>query len=226
MFDFDLVAFFSQYAYQPTFVYLFIVLFMTASSFGLPIPVEMTLISAGLVAYMARHPDLFAPPTPDAQGVSLTVLTIVCFFSVLGSDVLVYFIGRFFGKKLIRTKFFNNSIGEKRFNKINKIFLKNSFWASGFFRFTPGIRFPGHMSCGLMGIPFWKFVLVDGIAALVSVPTQVVLVAIYGEIILAKIKEFKIAFLIIITLALGIWLAKRGYHFWQRRRAKHSDKAA
>jgi len=159
----------------------------------------MTLVSAGLVAYMARNPSLYPPPTPDAEGVNLTVLSVVCFLAVLGSDILIYFLGRFFGKKIIRTKFFNNNIGQARFNKINKLFQKYSFWACGLFRFTPGIRFPGHMSCGLMGISLWKFVTIDGIAALVSVPTQVLLVAFYGDVILEQFKKFKLILLGIIA---------------------------
>lgn len=218
MFDFDIVTFFSQYAYQPGLVYMFIVAFMTASSFGLPIPEEMTLVSAGLVAYMARNPDLFPPPYPGAEGVNLVVLCVICFFAVLGSDVLIYTLGRVFGKRLIRTELFNKTIGEKRFGKINKIFQKYSYWACGLFRFTPGVRFPGHMTCGLMGIPLWKFILVDGLAALVSVPTQVLLVAYYGEIILAKIKEFKLILLGAIVILIAIWLLKKLYHYIQRRR--------
>jgi membrane protein DedA with SNARE-associated domain len=219
MLDFDLITFFAEYAYQPMFVYSFIILFMTASSFGLPIPEEMTLISAGLVAYMARNPLEYPPPFPGAEGVNLTLLAIICFLAVLGSDILIYSFGRVFGKKLIRTKFFNNTIGQARFNKINKIFQKYSYWACGLFRFTPGIRFPGHMICGLMGIPLWKFIMVDGIAALVSVPSQVLLVAFYGDVILEKFKEFKLILLGLIGLVILIWLGKRLYHFIQRRRA-------
>lgn len=217
--EFDIVQFFSQYAYEPYTVYSFIILFMTASSFGLPIPEEMTLVSAGLVAYMARNPELYPPPTPDAVGVNLTLLAIICFIAVLGSDVLIYFLGRFFGKKIIRTKFFNNNIGQARFNKINKIFQKYSFWACGLFRFTPGIRFPGHMSCGLMGIPLWKFMTIDGIAALISVPTQVLLVAFYGDVILTQFKKFKLILLGIIGAVIVFWLLKRLYIFIQKRRA-------
>lgn len=219
MFNFDLVAFFSEYAYQPNLVYVFIIAFMTASSFGLPIPEEMTLVSAGLVAYMARHPDLFPPPYPGAEGVNLFFLTALCFFAVLGSDVLIYSLGRVFGRKIIRTELFNRTVGEKRFGKINKAFQKYSYWACGLFRFTPGVRFPGHMTCGLMGIPLWKFILVDGLAALVSVPTQVLLVAFYGELILAKIKEFKFILLILIAGIISLWLLKRLYFFIQKRRA-------
>lgn len=200
--DIDIVQFFQQYAYQPMLVYSFIVAFMTASSFGLPVPEELTLVSAGLVAYMARNPAKFPPPTPDAAGVNLVILCLVCFFAVLCSDILIYCIGKFFGRRLIQTKMFNKHFGEERFNKVNKWFDRYSAWACGMFRFMPGIRFPGHLSCGLLGVPIWKFILIDGMAALVSVPTQVLLVAYYGEIILAKIKEFKMVLGAVILIAL------------------------
>lgn len=205
----DLIAFFAEYAYSPMAVYSFIVAFMTLSSFGLPIPEEMTLVSAGLVAYMAMHPDKFPPPSPDAEGVNLTVLSIVCFVAVLGSDLVIYFIGRTFGPKLVESDFFKKKIGEKNFQRINKIFLKYSHWACGFFRFTPGVRFPGHMTCGLMGVPLWKFVAIDGTAALLSVPTQVLLVAFYGEVILAKMREFKLILAGIIGVVIVLWLLRK-----------------
>lgn len=219
MFEFDVLQFFAKYAYEPYYVYSFIVLFMTASSFGLPIPEEMTLVSAGIVAYMARNPDLYPPPFPGAEGVNLVLLCVICFIAVLGSDLLIYTIGKLFGKKLIKTEFFNNRIGHERFNKINQIFQKYSFWACGLFRFTPGVRFPGHMSCGMMGIPLWKFILVDGFAALISVPTQVLLVAYYGEVILDKIKEFKIVLAIIIGVLVVLWLGRKFFIFVRDRRA-------
>lgn len=219
MFDFDLIEFFSHYAYQPNLVYTFIIMFMTASSFGLPIPEEMTLVSAGLVAYMASHPAKFPPPTPDAHGVNLYVLCLVCFLAVIGSDILIYFLGKIFGRRIVQTKFFMNRIGEERFEKINNIFKKYSYWACGLFRFTPGVRFPGHLSCGLMGIPLWKFVIVDGTAALISVPTQVYLVATYGEVILEKIKEFKIILGCFILILLLIWGIRKAYFSYKKSRS-------
>ncbi|MFP5458564.1 MAG: DedA family protein, partial [Bacteriovoracia bacterium] len=50
---------------------------------------------------------------------------------------------------------------------------------------------PGHLSCGLLGIPLWKFLAIDGTAALISVPTQVWFVATYGEVILNSLQQFK-----------------------------------
>lgn len=216
----DVVAFLTAYAYEPVKVYGFIVLFMTASSFGLPIPEELTLVSAGIVAYMAGHPAKYPPPYPGAEGVNLIVLSIVCFVAVLGSDVLIYFLGKTFGRRIVQSKFFNKRISQERFNKINNVFNKYSHWACGLFRFTPGIRFPGHLSCGLMGVPLWKFILIDGAAALISVPTQVLLVAYYGEVIVSKFKEFKIAVGGIILALLVIWLLKRVYQLFSAKKAR------
>ena len=216
MSEIAILEFFANYAYQPYMVYGFVVLFMTASSFGLPIPEEMTLVSAGLVAYMAQNPAEFPPPTPGAEGVNLIVLSIVCLISVLGSDLLIYMIGKVYGQKVVNSDFFNKRIGQERFQKINKIFNKYSYWACGIFRFTPGVRFPGHMTCGLMGVPLWQFLLVDGAAAVISVPTQVLLVASYGEVILDKIKEFKIILFGIIGIAILIWLLKKLFERMQK----------
>lgn len=220
MFNIDLIGFFAAHAYEPLQVYGFIVLFMTASSFGFPIPEEVVLVSAGLVAYMAGHPEAYPPPTPGAEGVNLLVLCAVCFFAVLGSDILIYFIGKIFGRRIVQSKFFNERVSQERFNKINNVFNKYSHWACGLFRFTPGVRFPGHLSCGLMGVPLWKFVLIDGCAALISVPTQVFLVSYYGEVILEKFKEFKLAVGAVLLAFLAFWILKRLYQIFSTKKAR------
>lgn len=207
----SLMAFFSQYAYQPSYVYGFITLFMFASSFGLPVPEELVLISAGLVAYMARNPQLYPPPYPGAEGVNTITLALVCFLAVFLSDFLVYLIGKFFGARIIKTKFFQKQVAGEGFNKINSWFQKYGGLACGIFRFTPGLRFPGHMSCGLLGIPAWKFIAIDGLAALISVPTQVYFVSEYGGVVLDKIAQFKIYALEIAGVILVLWLIRKVY---------------
>ena len=206
-----LFQFFTQFAYEPDKVYLFICCFMLAASFGLPIPEELTLISAGLVAYAAQHPDLFPPPYPGAQGVNTITLCIVSFLAVFCSDLVVYLIGKIFGGRIIKTNFFQKRVAGSVFDKINSWFQKYGGWACGIFRFTPGLRFPGHLSCGLLGIPLWKFCAIDGLAALVSAPTQVYFVATYGGTVLKHFKEFKLVLLSILGVALIVWLVRKVY---------------
>lgn len=213
----NLMAFFSQYAYQPMFVYMFVTLFMFAASFGLPIPEELVLVTSGLVAYIAHHPEefpKFPPPTPDAVGVDITTLCFVSFFAVLGSDTIVYLIGKLFGGKIIKTKFFQKQVAGEGFDRINRWFQKYGALAAGIFRFTPGLRFPGHLSCGLLGLPLWKFLAVDGSAALFSVPTQVYIFGTYGGVMLEKVAEFKKWVLIGLAILALSWLLKKVYHKW------------
>lgn len=212
MLDFSqasLINLFSEYAYQPMHVYTLIVLFMFASSFGLPIPEELVLLAAGLVAYIAKDPINFPPPSAEAVGVNVTVLSFVCFFSVFISDLTVYLIEKYFGVKLIKTKYFREKLNGNIFNKINEWFKRYGGYACGIFRFIPGLRFAGHMSCGLMGIPLYKFILIDGGAALISVPTQVYFVATYGDVVLERFKEFKIAIVILILISIIFYISKK-----------------
>ena len=214
MIDFSeasLIALISEYAYKPYQLYAMITLFMLASSFGLPIPEEIVLIAAGLVGHMAKNPHLY--PSAEAGGpvVNVTTLAIVCFLAVFLSDVLIYLIGRIFGARILRSSFFNQRIRGATFEKINKWFIKYGGLACGIFRFTPGLRFAGHLSCGFLGVPLWKFMLVDGMAALISVPTQIYIVSEYGDLVLTNLKRFKGALFLVLAVVLISYAFKRIY---------------
>ena len=181
---------------------------MFASSFGLPLPEEVTIISASLTAFMATHPKLYPPPSPDLVGVDPVTLAIVCTLSVFVSDYVIYWIGAFFGDRLMRHKRWGKHFKGKTFQRVKRWVHRYGTLAPFVFRFTPGIRFPGHMMCGVTGLPRWKFILVVGIAAAISVPTQVLLISYYGEVILVmlgKVKTVVIAAALIGFLGLLIY---------------------
>ncbi len=204
-----LLTFFSAYAYQPWLVYGFIIVFMLASSFGFPVPEELVLISSGLVAFLAKNPDKFPPPSPDAVPVDMWTLMIVCFLAVFLSDFLVYSIGKYLGKYLLKYAWMQKQVNGKAYAMTQKWFDKYGTWCCGIFRFTPGLRFPGHIWCGMLGIPVWKFVLIDGAAALFSVPTQVYLVATYGEHIIGYLQEVKYVTFGILLVAFIVWFVRK-----------------
>jgi len=212
----DVLNWFTQYAYQPALVYLAIFLLMLASGFGLPAPEEITLVSAGLVCYFGSRPDLYPPPYEGAVAVNAYVTAGVAFFSVLFSDCLVFFLGRRFGGQFLRSRYTTRF--RARMDDVAKWTKKYGMWAAGAFRFTPGLRFPGHFACGMMGLSTAKFVMVDALAAGISVPTQVLLVAFYGEHILIYFKQFKIVLAVIIALVAGYYLAR-----WLRRRSARKN---
>lgn len=214
-----IIAWFAQYAYQPLTVYAAIFFVMFISSFGFPIPEEVTLVGAGLVCYMGSRPDLYPPPYPGAPVVHTYWAAMIAFGSVIFSDTLVFTLGRRFGGRLLRSRFMERY--QVSMAKISRWTTDYGAWAAGIFRFTPGLRFPGHFACGMLGLTRLKFVAVDGIAALFSVPTQVVLVAWYGEHILKYFKQFKLVIFSILAIIFIVYVIRkvRG----QRLSAKESS---
>lgn len=212
----QILGFFAQYAYAPLTVYGIIVVLMVLSSFGLPVPEEVTLLSAGLVAHMAAHPAEYPPPFEGAVGVQTLNVAIVAFLAVFLSDFLVFSLGKYFGPKIFASKFMKKLSPEAK-DKIFKWTRKYGAFAGGIFRFTPGLRFPGHLACGMLGTKTWKFVTVDGIAALISVPTQVYLISYYGREILSTVREFKIWFFSALAVFIVIWALKK---LWTKSRAR------
>jgi membrane protein DedA with SNARE-associated domain len=205
-FEQQVIYWLTELSQHPFHLYIAVVLILTASSFGLPLPEEVVLITCGLVGSIAltESKKTGLPPTIDIENLAL-----VCFLAVFLSDFLVFFLGRKLGTPLLQKKPFNKVLTPEVMQKIEHYTKKFGPLACGVFRFTPGLRFPGHFMCGALKVSYKNFILVDGFAALVSVPTQVLLIGYYGESILVHFKEFKIALLILLVLGVIGWFIYR-----------------
>jgi membrane protein DedA with SNARE-associated domain len=201
--------FLAQYAYQPEWVYAAVVGMMLASGFGFPLPEEVTLISLGVLAFMGTRPDLFPPPEVGSTPINVHHAAIVAFAAVVLSDSLIYCLGRIWGRKLLYHEKMRRLVSVESLKKVEARTKRYGMIAVFAFRFTPGVRFPGHLACGAMKFEYWKFVLVDCFAALISVPTQIYLVAIYGEPIINFLKEVKIGIFILLGIAGLFYLFRR-----------------
>lgn len=199
----------TPYAYEPMWIYTFLIGMMLLSAVGLPLPEEATLVSVGILAYMGSHPDKYPPPYPGAPHVHAQTAAIVAFLAVFTSDFLIYALGRLYGRAIFEWKPVRSVLSEDNRLKIEKWTHKYGAYACGIFRFTPGIRFPGHLACGMLKFPAWKFALIDGFAAAISVPTQIILLANYGETILKVLKQFKIFVICILLVILVVFLYKK-----------------
>jgi len=203
---------FGNLATMPWAVYGAICAFMIMSAFGLPLPEEVILVSAGFVGHMALFPPI--PHPEGASVVNVHVLAAVAFFAVMGSDYLIYFLGKRFGPKLFESKWFGRMVSVDRLTKVRGWMQKYGYWPVIVFRFTPGVRFPGHLMCGAMGLSPWKFLAVDALAAGVSVPTQIYFVSYYGKEILHYFRTAKIYLVSALAIGLIIFLFLK----WKERR--------
>lgn len=208
----------SQYAYQPEIVYIGVFALMFASGFGLPIPEEVTIISVGILAFMGANPQLFPPPysgAPVVNGYEVAVFTLMAVFL---SDQLVFWIGRLFGRKFIALRGIRSFFTPKVMERTESFVKRYGSFAAFVFRFTPGIRFPAHVILGMSQFSAWRFATIDGVAALISVPTQILLVYHYGESILSAMYQFKIVLAVLAGLALTYWLGKKAVSFIKARK--------
>lgn len=203
----------STYAYNPTLIYCLIVVLMIASGFGLPIPEEVTIISVGILAYMGANPDHFPPPYPGAPTINPYEAAVFCFFAIMAADTLVFFLGRKYGRRVLKTAFFARF--DKLKDRVEDFIKRYGSFAIFLFRFTPGLRFPAHLILGASQVSVTRFLLIDGFAALISVPTQIILIFHFGEPILSRLSEFKF-WLIGIAAILGIMYWARTIYLNQK----------
>jgi membrane protein DedA with SNARE-associated domain len=199
----------SQYAYQPQLVYAALVGMMFLSAVGFPLPEEVSLVSIGTLAFMGANPQMFPPPFPGAPVVHVHTAAAVAVLAVFCSDFLIYMVGRKWGRRVLQTPFMQRFITPQIMERVEAWTKKYGAYACGIFRFTPGVRFPGHLACGIMHFPIWKFALIDGIAVLISVPTQIYLLALYGQPIIQRLHQFKLVLLAIFGLVLIAFIAKK-----------------
>lgn len=203
--------FIAQYAYEPERVYLTVFLMMLASGFGFPVPEELYIVSVGILAYMGAHPELFPPPESGAPVVNGYEAALVTFLAVVFADFLVFTLGRVFGRKLIQRPRFKAIFNPEAMARINGWVKKYGISAAFLFRFTPGVRFPAHIALGMLSFPAWQFIVVDAVAALISVPSQILLIYHFGEPILATLSKFKIAIGVVLLAGLIFFFGRKLY---------------
>ncbi len=147
--------------------YLGIFLALMAAGFGVPIPEDIPLLTAGYLCHLGKARLAFMIP-----------LTMV---GVLGCDMVLFGIGRRFGDHVLEHRWTARLFRQATLTATKARFHDHGVKIIFAARFMPGARAVLFVSAGIVGIPWWKFLLTDGSAALISVPTLVFLGWYFGE---------------------------------------------
>ena len=126
---------------------------------GLPIPEDISLISAGYLAHLGT--------------VQVNTVFLVCFASVLGGDSLAFMLGRGFGTKILASRFGRRYFTPRRQRRVRAYFRSYGSKVVFVARFLPGLRFSIFLSAGMLHVRPHVFVIYDSMAALLSVPLLV-----------------------------------------------------
>lgn len=183
--------------------YVVVFLFLLACGFGLPVPEDITLFAAGILAYYGEA--------------NVFWMIGITFLGVMVGDTAVFFLGVKVGRNITQRKFFARLVTPQRLDEVAVKFRKHGNKILFFGRFMPGIRASIFFSAGTLHIPFRVFLFYDGLAALISVPTIVYLAYFLGdqvEHLMKLTRDVKhmivIAVVVILLVILVRWL-------WSRR---------
>ncbi|WP_020648204.1 DedA family protein [Solimonas variicoloris] len=192
-----LLAFFTDNGYLAVFVVLL------ACGFGMPIPEDITLVAGGIIAGIG-----------DAN---VHLMCLVGLAGVLSGDAVMFWTGRHFGERARQLRWVSWLLTPKRYARIEALYRRHGNRLMFIARFLPGLRTPIYLTAGMTRrVPFWRFLMLDGLAALISVPLWVYL-GYFGaenhEWLLLWIRRSKTALAIILALFLTLLLV----YVWRRR---------
>ncbi|HFC6246728.1 TPA: DedA family protein [Neisseria meningitidis] len=219
-----LEAFFVEYGYAAVFFVLVI------CGFGVPIPEDLTLVTGGVISGMGyTNPHM---------------MFAVGMLGVLVGDGVMFAAGRIWGQKILRFKPIARIMTPKRYAQVQEKFDKYGNWVLFVARFLPGLRTAVFVTAGISRkVSYLRFLIMDGLAALISVPVWIYLGE-YGahniDWLMAKMHSLQSGIFVILgigaTVVAWIWWKKRQrIQFYrsklkekraQRKAAKAAKKAA
>ena len=194
-----LMPIFTEYGYIAVFVMLLI------CGFGVPVPEDVTLVTGGVIAGLG-----YADPH---------LMFAVGMAGVMIGDGLMFTLGRVYGQRMQTLPGFRWVLTPERFEKAQQAFQKYGKWVMFVARFLPGLRTPVFFSAGMSRrVSFTTWFVMDGLAALVSVPIWVYLGyfgALNRDWMFKVLHQFQIG----IFVLLGVGALALGWVWWRRRRA-------
>ena len=151
-----LITIFAENGYIAVFIALMI------CGAGLPLPEDITLVAGGVIAGLgyANVHAMFA----------------LAMFGVLLGDAGIFLLGHHYGSRMLKWRLVARILTPKRYAMVQEKFVRYGNRMLFIARFLPGMRTTVYISAGISHrVSFTRFLLIDGLAALISVPFWVYL---------------------------------------------------
>ena len=156
-----LMVFFTQYGYWAVFFVL------VACGFGVPVPEDIALLAGGVICGLSVH---------TSYQLNIHYMVVISLVGVLLGDGVMFFLGRLLGPRVTKIPGLKHVITPQNYAKIQEKARLYGDKILFIARFLPGLRAPIFIVSGISHkVSIFKFILMDGVAALISVPTIVYL---------------------------------------------------
>jgi len=204
--------------------YAFIFGVLILCGFGLPMPEDIILVTGGVLAWIAS-PLEQASFWGLLEDRGLQVMVLVGLGGILGGDSVIYWAGRRFGRRVAEVWPFRRLITPAKLERVERLLRRRGNVVVMIARFLPGLRAPTYFTVGHSRLPFWEFLLYDGLAALISAPLWVFLGFWFGDDIERAAHEASRFghYILAAVLALVVVMVVRA---WRKSRAARGQGAA
>jgi membrane protein DedA with SNARE-associated domain len=137
-----------------TYAGIFLVLFV--AGLGVPIPEELPIAAAAALA---------------SQGIVRWWIALpVCIVAVVAGDVVLYWVGHHWGERILEWRLVRRILTKSREARLLEGYRRHGVKIVFTARHIMGLRAAAFLTAGIAKFPFWKFLAVDGGAAIFSVP--------------------------------------------------------
>jgi membrane protein DedA with SNARE-associated domain len=188
------VALLDQFLEEFTYAGIFLSLF--AAGLGVPLPEEVPILTAGVLAH---------------EGVVRWWLALpVCFAGVLLGDVALYWAGRHWGERVLAWRPVRWFLTTERERTLTEAYHRHGVKIVFTARHVMGLRAAAFLTAGIVGIPFPRFLAADTLAALLGVPVGFGLAFFFTDQlaqIMADVRRAERWALLLLFLAVAVWIA-------------------
>jgi membrane protein DedA with SNARE-associated domain len=152
----QLITVFAENGYVAVFIALMI------CGAGLPLPEDITLVAGGVIAGLGYA--------------NVHVMFALTMFGVLLGDAAIFLLGHHYGPRMLKWRLVARVLTPERYARVQEKFDRYGNRVLFFARFLPGMRTTVYITAGTTHrVSFWRFLLIDTLAALISVPFWVYL---------------------------------------------------
>ncbi|MBF0491256.1 MAG: DedA family protein [Deltaproteobacteria bacterium] len=186
--------------YLSHFKYIAFFILLLLCGMGLPIPEDVVIVIGGYLAH--RGDTEFIP----------TLLTL--YVGAICGDFCLYWIGRRFGQDIISHKKLKRFFSAKRIKAINYYFHRYGNRTFFFARFLVGLRSTIFLSSGAFKVHFKKVLLMNGMAASISVSFVTCLGYFFGnqlDQLLFWMKRVERVLILVVGMGIGLLIMA----FWR-----------
>ena len=185
--------------------------------FGLPMPEDIVLVAGGALAWMGSGLEE-ASLANMLEDPGLRAMVVAGLGGILVGDSIIFFAGRKLGAHVADIAWLRRFITPARLAEAEKLIRRRGNVVVMVARFLPGLRAPTYFTVGHSKLPYWEFLLFDGVAALVSAPLWVCLGFYFGSNLgeaarhASRFGHYILAAVLVLVAGLGIrwWLRRRG----------------